>query len=111
MCNFLIVPNSSDRSLIEYVTTAGMEHLRPMELLMKCRLIAVFFSFAYFSWSPVVRASEDEPKPDKKIVRTEDGLNIVCEVSGKGDNALVFLHGWCGDRAYWKNQVDVFAPN
>jgi hypothetical protein len=23
----------------------------------------------------------------------------------------LFLHGWCGDREYWKNQVDVFAPD
>jgi pimeloyl-ACP methyl ester carboxylesterase len=38
-------------------------------------------------------------------------VNIVCEVRGKGDTALLFLHGWCGDRAYWKNQVDVFAPD
>src|SRR5262249_50069171 len=36
-------------------------------------------------------------------------LKLVCEVSGRGDTALVFLHGWCGDRAYWKHQVDKFA--
>jgi len=36
-------------------------------------------------------------------------LNIVYEVRGKGDTALVFLHGWCSDRASWKHQVDAFA--
>jgi pimeloyl-ACP methyl ester carboxylesterase len=53
--------------------------------------------------------AEPDAKPVKKTVRAQDGLNIVCEVRGKGDTALVFLHGWCGDREYWKHQVDAFA--
>ena len=53
----------------------------------------------------------EQTKPVRKNIRTKDGLNIVCEVRGKGDVALVFLHGWCGDRAYWKNQVNAFAAN
>jgi pimeloyl-ACP methyl ester carboxylesterase len=57
------------------------------------------------------RAVAGEGSPSKKTVTTEDGLNLVCEVRGKGDTALVFLHGWCGDRAYWKHQVDVFASD
>src|SRR2546430_274909 len=44
-------------------------------------------------------------------VRAADGLNIVCEIRGKAEPALVFLHGWCGDREYWKNQADVFAAD
>jgi pimeloyl-ACP methyl ester carboxylesterase len=52
---------------------------------------------------------EREAKPVKKTVRADDGLGIVCEVRGQGDTALVFLHGWCGDREYWKHQVGVFA--
>ena len=39
------------------------------------------------------------------------GWSIVGEVRGQGDTALVFLHGWCGDREYWKNQVGVFAAD
>jgi pimeloyl-ACP methyl ester carboxylesterase len=55
----------------------------------------------------------DEPdaRPVKKAVRAGDGLKLVCEVRGRGDTALVFLHGWCGDRAYWKHQVDAFAAD
>src|SRR5437588_3410410 len=52
-----------------------------------------------------------DTKPTKKTIRADDGVDIVCEVRGKGDTALVFLHGWCGDREYWKNQVDVFAKD
>jgi pimeloyl-ACP methyl ester carboxylesterase len=46
---------------------------------------------------------------DKMTIRAPDGLGIVCEARGRGDTALVFLHGMTGDREYWKHQVGVFA--
>src|SRR6516225_1632434 len=52
-----------------------------------------------------------DPKPFKKTSRGDDGLEIVGEVRGRGDTALVFLHGSCGDREYWKHQVEVFAAD
>ena len=79
---------------------------------MKTRLAGLFCSFACFSLLvPAMIGGEGNAKPARKTVRADDGLSIVCEVRGKGDTALVFLHGWCGDREYWKNQVDVFAPD
>lgn len=54
---------------------------------------------------------EPEAKAVKKTIRAEDGLNLVCEVRGQGDTALVFLHGWCGDHEYWKNQAAEFAKD
>jgi pimeloyl-ACP methyl ester carboxylesterase len=50
-------------------------------------------------------------EPAKKTVKAGDGLTIACDVRGKGDTALVFLHGWGGDREYWKNQADAFAAD
>jgi pimeloyl-ACP methyl ester carboxylesterase len=47
----------------------------------------------------------------KKTIRAGDGLSLVGEVRGQGDTALVFLHGWCGDRQYWKHQVGPFAAD
>ncbi len=47
----------------------------------------------------------------KKTIRAGDGLSLVAEVGGQGDAALVFLHGWCGDREYWKHQVGPFAAD
>ncbi len=41
-------------------------------------------------------------------VASADGVMIHYEVSGKGEPALVFVHGWSCDRSYWKNQVDEF---
>ena len=47
----------------------------------------------------------------KKTIHASDGLGLVGEVSGQGDTALVFLHGWCGDREYWKHQGGPFAAD
>jgi pimeloyl-ACP methyl ester carboxylesterase len=79
---------------------------------MNARLTGMVSSICclWFLASGVIGA-EPDAKPVKKTVRADDGLNIVCEVRGKGDTALVFLHGWCGDREYWKHQVDEFAPD
>ena len=65
--------------------------------------------FAYLP--PAAVCGAEKPQTARKTVKARDGVSIVCEVQGKGDTALVFLHGWCGDRAYWKHQVDAFAPN
>jgi pimeloyl-ACP methyl ester carboxylesterase len=51
-----------------------------------------------------VIGGEPDTKPVKKTFRADDGLEIVGEVRGQGDAALIFLHGWCGDREYWKHQ-------
>ncbi|HLJ91829.1 MAG TPA: alpha/beta hydrolase [Gemmataceae bacterium] len=59
----------------------------------------------------VILGRESDAKLTKKTVRADDGLSIACEVAGQGDTALIFLHGWCGDRAYWKHQVDPFAAD
>jgi pimeloyl-ACP methyl ester carboxylesterase len=39
----------------------------------------------------------------------EDGTAIACSVAGEGEPALVLVHGWACDRAYWKHQVGHFA--
>jgi pimeloyl-ACP methyl ester carboxylesterase len=79
---------------------------------MKTRLVGLFSSvFCLALLFPAVHGDQAEAKPARKTVRAEDGLSIICEIRGKGDTALVFLHGWCGDHEYWKHQVDVFAAD
>lgn len=41
--------------------------------------------------------------------RSADGVAISYQVAGDGPVALVFVHGWLGDRSYWKHQLDHFA--
>ena len=42
-------------------------------------------------------------------VASEDGLMVYYDVRGSGEKTIVFVHGWCCDRTYWKNQVEEFA--
>jgi pimeloyl-ACP methyl ester carboxylesterase len=78
---------------------------------MNARLTALASSLACLFLASAVFGGGSADKPVKKTVRADDGLDLVCDVRGQGDTALVFLHGWCGDRAYWKNQAEAFAAD
>lgn len=38
-----------------------------------------------------------------------DGETIAYTLQGKGDTALIFIHGWCCDSRYWRNQIPQFS--
>lgn len=57
----------------------------------------------------VLLAAAIAEEPKSVEARSGDGVPIAYDVRGKGDLALVFIHGWCGDRSFWKGQLDVFA--
>ncbi len=38
-----------------------------------------------------------------------DAERIAYDVVGKGETALIFIHGWSCDGRYWQNQLSVFA--
>ena len=40
-----------------------------------------------------------------------DGNEIAFTVQGKGELALIFVHGWSCNKSYWKNQTKEFAKN
>ena len=42
-----------------------------------------------------------------EFVKSSDGVNIAYQVYGDGDIPLVFVHGWCCDKSYWKEQTRV----
>jgi pimeloyl-ACP methyl ester carboxylesterase len=44
----------------------------------------------------------------KRHVFSEDKVSISYNVRGKGELALVFVHGWCCDKRYWSYQVPYF---
>ena len=45
----------------------------------------------------------------KQITIREKKVEINYFQQGQGDTTLLFLHGWCIDGMYWKNQVDYFS--
>ena len=54
-------------------------------------------------------ATDESVAITKGSVRAEDGVRLVYDVRGKGDTALVFIHGWACNRSFWHEQVDNFA--
>src|SRR5881227_3753053 len=79
-------------------------------MLVNARLTGVL-AFVSCLFLAAVAGGQPAAAPVKKTVRAADGLGLVCEVRGTGDTALVFLHGWCGDREYWKHQAGAFAAD
>lgn len=62
-----------------------------------------------FSSLLVLAACSSSPTvPQTRTAASHDGVEIVYETRGRGDPALVFIHGWACNRQHWKNQVDVF---
>lgn len=53
----------------------------------------------------------DQLRESTVVVRSRDGVEIAYTVAGAGDGApaVVFVHGWAGNRSYWHRQVDHFA--
>jgi pimeloyl-ACP methyl ester carboxylesterase len=51
----------------------------------------------------------DETAGREGTARAPDGVPIRYEVRGKGEPALVFIHGYTSDRSAWREQVAVFA--
>jgi pimeloyl-ACP methyl ester carboxylesterase len=44
-------------------------------------------------------------------VKAPDGVEIRYESAGRGEPALVFVHGWSCDRSYWRAQINHFAAS
>jgi len=46
----------------------------------------------------------------RRVARSADGLEIAWEERGAGEPTLVFVHGWCGERALWRTTLADLAP-
>ncbi|MCA1592752.1 MAG: alpha/beta hydrolase [Acidobacteria bacterium] len=52
----------------------------------------------------------DSSKAQSRFAKL-DGMRVHYENTGKGDEALVFVHGWTCDLNFWRMQTPVFAKN
>lgn len=59
----------------------------------------------------VSRAHTHEKMTAKQIIVRDNQVEINYYHQGKGDTTLLFLHGWCINATYWKNQFAYFSPN
>jgi pimeloyl-ACP methyl ester carboxylesterase len=49
------------------------------------------------------------PPAPERVVPAADGVPIAFEERGRGEPLLVFVHGWCGDRALWRATLAAMA--
>lgn len=49
--------------------------------------------------------------PATQTALSADSVPISFEVHGEGEPALVFVHGWSGNRSGWRYQVEVFSKD
>lgn len=47
--------------------------------------------------------------PERRVP-SADGVPIAYEELGSGAPALVFVHGWCGERGLWRATLEALAP-
>jgi pimeloyl-ACP methyl ester carboxylesterase len=47
----------------------------------------------------------------KQVTIRDKQVEINYFQKGQGETTLLFLHGWCNDGMYWKNQVEYFSEN
>ena len=59
----------------------------------------------------ISKAQTQKSMTAKQITIRDKQVEINYFQQGKGDTTLLFLHGWCIDGTYWKNQVDYFSKN
>jgi pimeloyl-ACP methyl ester carboxylesterase len=57
----------------------------------------------------VCAAAPSPPAARTGTVLSADSVSIGYSIDGDGSPALVFIHCWCCDRGYWRNQVPEFA--
>jgi len=84
-------------------------HLNLRKLLIGLILMPALAGLLLISCGQEVETPPVATGPGVDSVASADGVMIHYEVSGQGEPALVFVHGWSCDRSYWKNQVDEFA--
>ncbi|MEO0346379.1 MAG: alpha/beta hydrolase [Pseudomonadota bacterium] len=51
------------------------------------------------------------PAPPSGEARANDGAAIAWSRAGSGDTALVFIHGWSCNSAFWREQIDAFSAD
>jgi pimeloyl-ACP methyl ester carboxylesterase len=48
---------------------------------------------------------------EEAVAISKDGVKIVYSKHGKGEPALIFVHGWSCERSFWRKQIPYFEPD
>ena len=76
-------------------------------MIKKAILLIVIASLS----GSVSKAQIQDKMTEKQITIRDKQVEINYFQRGQGDTTVLFLHGWCIDGTYWKNQVEYFSKN
>ena len=54
------------------------------------------------------QATPEQTEGAPRIAIAADGVHVQYRVYGKGEPALIFIHGWSCDSNYWREQIPAF---
>ena len=88
-----------------------MYQKKPLLGFMKVqRAIASYFAIAVICLFIVACATSNARVQGKEsTTKSADGSRIAYGVSGQGEPAIVFVHGWLGDHTVWQYQMAHFS--
>lgn len=76
-----------------------------MKLIFRCCLMG-FLVFVALSTPQIHQAAE--LKPDDRFAKL-DSMKVHYQNYGKGDEALIFVHGWTCNLTFWKANIPAFV--
>lgn len=74
---------------------------------MKHYLLFTMLAFMQFSCNQK-KGQPKEATTGQNTQIANEGVSISYDDSQKGDTTLLFVHGWCINKSYWKDQADFF---
>ncbi len=76
------------------------------------KLTLVFVLVVFFSCkqkqADVPVAAQKEAQGSQSVKSSQSDIDIHYSIEGKGNHALVFVHGWSCDQTYWEKQISYF---
>ena len=87
-----------------------MCHLSLLKILTTMKKAILLIVMVSLSMS-LSEAQTSRSLTDKQVAIRDNQVEINYFHQGKGDTTLLFIHGWCIDATYWKNQVEYFSEN
>jgi len=73
------------------------------------RILIALALFAPACASEASTRADAAASASERTLPAADGVPIAYEIHGAGEPALVFVHGWSCDRAFWREQLDELA--
>ncbi|MFN0110985.1 MAG: alpha/beta fold hydrolase [Blastocatellia bacterium] len=78
-----------------------------MKLIFRTNLMAFLMAVAVYT--PQTQQAA-EPKPEDRYAKL-DSMKVHYQNYGKGDEALVFVHGWTCNLTFWKANIPAFTDH